>query len=96
MEKEQSSFIFDAIIIKEMESYSALCLDVDVASQANTIEEAKGKLSEAVSLYVESAIESNLPIIRPVPRDENPLLQHPQDVVAAFKVNVNINVATYV
>jgi predicted RNase H-like HicB family nuclease len=67
---ENPIFVFTGVIIKEDEGYSSLCLELDVASQGETIDEAKFNLVEAVNLYLESAIESNLPIIRPVPENE--------------------------
>jgi predicted RNase H-like HicB family nuclease len=67
---DKKMFVFTGIIIKEPEGFSSLCLEVDVASQGETIEEAKNNLLEAVTLYLESAIESNLVILRPVPEDE--------------------------
>jgi len=63
---DRTSFVFTGVLIKEDEGYSALCLELDVASQGETVEEAKKNIIEAVTLYLETAIESNLPIIRPV------------------------------
>ena len=37
--------------------YSVVCTDLDVASQGETIEEAKKNIKEAVELYLESAEE---------------------------------------
>lgn len=44
-----------AIIRKEDEGYVALCPEIDVASQGDTIEEAKANLKEAVELFFECA-----------------------------------------
>jgi len=68
-----SRFVFSGIIIKEDNGYSGLCPDVDVASDGDTIEEAKHNLMEAVNLYIDSALDNNIPILRPVPNDENPI-----------------------
>ena len=95
MEPEQSQLRFAALIMKEDGIFTALCLDVDVASQGATAEEAKRNLGEAVSLYVESAIESNLPIVRPVPREANPLNTCPHDVVETFTMNVDVHIDAY-
>ncbi len=46
---------FTAIIRKEDQGYCALCPEIDVASQGDTIEEAKGNLKEAVELFFECA-----------------------------------------
>jgi len=93
---DKSSLVFTGILIKEEEGYSALCLEVDVASQGETLEEAKKNLMEAVTLYLENAIESNLPIIRPVPEEENPLRVDPARVVEVFKINIDIQIKAYV
>lgn len=44
-----------AIIEREDGGYVALCPEVDVASQGNTIDEARRNLQEAVELFFESA-----------------------------------------
>ncbi len=44
-----------AILEREGNSYVALCPEVDVASQGDTIEEATNNLREAVELFFESA-----------------------------------------
>ena len=44
-----------AIIEREGVGYVALCPDLDVASQGDTIEDARKKLQEAVELLVEAA-----------------------------------------
>ena len=44
-----------AIITKEDDGYVSLCPEIDVASQGDTIEEAKRNLKEAVELFFECA-----------------------------------------
>lgn len=44
-----------AIIEREGNGYVALCPEVDVASQGDTVEEATNNLREAVELFFESA-----------------------------------------
>lgn len=88
-------FVFTGIIIKENEGYSSLCLELDVASQGETIEETKLKLMEAITLYIETAIESNLPLIRPVPERENPINTRPDDVMETFKMKIDLQVHAY-
>lgn len=51
---------FTAIIEKEEEAYVALCPELDVASQGNTIEEAKNNLQEAIELLLEHASKTEL------------------------------------
>jgi len=55
------------VVVQEEEGFSSLCLELDVASQGETIEQAGDMLLEAVTLYLETAVESNLPYLRPVP-----------------------------
>ena len=93
---ELSNFVFNSLVLRDDTGFSSLCLDVDVASQGVTADEAKQNLREAVILYIESAIESNLPVIRPVPLSENPSVARANDIVEVFKLNVNIEVNAYV
>jgi len=93
---ENSTFVFDAIIIKENDGYSSLCLNVDVASEGDTMKEAKMNLKEAVTLYLETSIENNLPIIRPVPEEENPATLRMNDIVEKFFMKVDLSVYIYV
>ncbi len=55
---------FTAIIEREDDVYVALCPELDVASQGNSIEEVKANLHEAIELFYECAskdeIESRL------------------------------------
>lgn len=68
-------FIFTGVVSKEHDGYTALCLELDVASQGATLATAKEALLEAVTLYLETAFENNLPYLRPVPEEANPLLR---------------------
>jgi len=43
------------IIDKEGSGYVALCPELDIASQGDTIEEARSNLQEAVELFFETA-----------------------------------------
>ncbi len=51
---------FTAIIEREHKGYVALCPELDVASQGDTIEEAHTNLREAVELFLETASESEI------------------------------------
>jgi len=51
---------FTAIIEKEDEAFVALCPELDVASQGDTVEEAKNNLQEAIELLLEHASKSEL------------------------------------
>jgi predicted RNase H-like HicB family nuclease len=44
-----------AIIEREKDGYVSLCPEVDIASQGNTIEEARENLREALELFFETA-----------------------------------------
>jgi predicted RNase H-like HicB family nuclease len=49
-----------AIVQREDEHFVALCPELDVASQGNTVEEAAENLKEAVELFLECACEEEL------------------------------------
>ena len=61
------------LIEKEGRLYSALCLELDVASQGRSVAEAKKKIAEAVQLYLEDVYaegdEKDF-IPRPAPLEE--------------------------
>lgn len=44
-----------AVIEREGSGYVSLCPELDIASQGNTIEEARANLTEAVELFFETA-----------------------------------------
>jgi predicted RNase H-like HicB family nuclease len=46
---------FTAIIQQEGDGYSALCPELDIASQGETVESAQANLLEAVELFFECA-----------------------------------------
>jgi predicted RNase H-like HicB family nuclease len=61
------------LIEKEGRLYSALCLELDVASQGRTLVEAKKNIIEAIELYLESVYEDGDEkdfIPRPAPIEE--------------------------
>jgi len=88
-------FIFTGIIIKESNRYIAFCPELDITTEGYNPQEAESNLLEAVSLYIESAIESNLPYLRPVPKEEDPRITNPLSVVRVFNVKVDIAVRAY-
>ena len=51
--RDDMSFKYNVIIEKEEEWYVAKCIDNNIASQGNTIEEALNNLKEAIELYYE-------------------------------------------
>jgi predicted RNase H-like HicB family nuclease len=46
---------FTAIIEREDDGYVALCPELDIASQGDTIESARANLQEALELFLETA-----------------------------------------
>lgn len=64
---------FHILIEKEDDLYSALCLELDVASQGETMPEVRRNIREAIELYLESVIEAGEEedfIPRPAPTEE--------------------------
>jgi predicted RNase H-like HicB family nuclease len=49
-----------AIIEREDDRYVALCPELDIASEGASIEEARGNLVEALTLFFETASESEV------------------------------------
>lgn len=92
MGNKERQFEFTAAIFKEGRVYVSLCLDLDVASQGRTLREAKTKLAEAVSLYLEGCFENNLPYLRPVPRQEDPRFTLSRDFVETFPLKIDFRV----
>jgi predicted RNase H-like HicB family nuclease len=50
-----NNYQFTAIIEKEEDMFVSLCPELDIASQGNTVEDAKTNLQEAVELFFETA-----------------------------------------
>ncbi|MCW3108434.1 MAG: hypothetical protein JWQ09_2940 [Segetibacter sp.] len=51
---------FTAIIEREDDGYVALCPELDIASQGDSIEEAKANLQEAIELFFEHASKGEM------------------------------------
>ncbi len=51
---------FNAIIEREGIGFTALCPELDIASQGETVEEARHNLAEAIELFFECASESEI------------------------------------
>lgn len=65
-----SDYIFHGIIERDGDVYCALCLELDIATEADTLEDAKKNLRDAVEGYIESVVsdgEEDEFIPRPVP-----------------------------
>ena len=65
-----------------------------VASEGETVLESKKNLIEAVNDYIEIAIENNLPIIRKVDDEDNPLITNPNEVVEQFVIKPDLQIET--
>ena len=51
---------FTALFTRENDGFVALCPEIDVASQGDSVEEAKKNLTEAVQLFFECASHSEV------------------------------------
>ena len=51
---------FTAIIEREDDGYVSLCPELDIASQGETVEEARRNLAEALELFFQHASESEI------------------------------------
>ena len=51
---------FTGVIEREGNGYVALCPELDIASQGNTVEEARHNLVEAIELFFETADPSEV------------------------------------
>ena len=51
---------FTGIIEREGDGYASLCPELDIASQGNTVEEARQNLMEAIELFLETADPSEV------------------------------------
>ena len=63
-----------ALLEREDDGYVALCPELDVASQGDTIEEARTNLKEAVELFLETA-----------PAEEIERRYHPEVFISRFE-----------
>lgn len=51
----KNKYQLTAVIEKEGDGYVALCPELDIASQGNSVEEAHANLKEALELFLEDA-----------------------------------------
>ncbi len=49
------NYQFTAVIERDGDGYAALCPELDVASQGDTVDQARSNLREAVELFLECA-----------------------------------------
>lgn len=91
----RSDLSLSCVLLKQPKGYTALCLDLDVASEGRFPAKAKRMLREAVELYLDSAIENNLPYLRPIPRAEDPRFAAPDCVTEPFTLRVDLAVRVH-
>ncbi len=92
---QANEFIFTGIIFKEADRYTSLCPELDVASEGGAADEASTNLLEAITLYLETAVEANLPYLRPIPPQEDPRMTSPESVVKIFNLRVDFQIRAY-
>lgn len=92
---QANEFVFTGIIITENKRYTSLCPELDVASEGETHQEASTNLLDAVTLYLETAIEANLPYLRPIPPDEDPRITSPESIIKIFNLKVGFQIKAY-
>jgi predicted RNase H-like HicB family nuclease len=92
MKNNQNHFEFTGVILREGRLFVSLCLELDVASQGRSPREARKMLAEAVSLYLETCFEDGVPHLRPVPKEEDPRVQEPANLVESFLLKVDFEV----
>ena len=56
----QKKHQFTAVIEREGNKYVALCPELDIASQGETVEEARKNLKEAIQLFFETASQQEI------------------------------------
>jgi predicted RNase H-like HicB family nuclease len=88
-------FVFTGIIWKEGGEYSALCPELDVASQGETVAEAKKNLLDAAALHLEGSFEDGLPYSRPVAASDDPRNSLPAESLEIFKFKVDVAIKAY-
>ncbi len=92
---QSNDFVFTGIILKDGKRYTSLCPELDVASEGDTSKEASTNLLEAVTLYLETSIEANLPYLRPIPPNEDPRIINPESVIKTFRLKVDFKIKAY-
>jgi len=92
MKNDQNHSEFTGAIFREGRHFVSLCLELDVASQGRNAKEARRMLAEAVSLYLETCFEDGVPHLRPVPKEEDPRIANPANLVEMFPLKVDFEV----
>lgn len=88
-------FVFTGVVWQDGDEFSALCPELDVASQGTTAAKARKNLLEAATLHLEGAFEDGLPYMRPVPPAEDPRNILPAESLDVFKFKVDVAIRAY-
>ena len=91
----RSDLSFACVLLKQPKGYTALCPDLDVASEGATPGKAKRMLQEAIELHLDSAFENNLPYLRPVPPDQDPRRVSPASIVESYIIRADLSVRVH-
>lgn len=89
-------FTFTGVIVREKESYAALCPELDIASEGLSPEEAKSMLLEAATLHLHGAIEDGVPFLSPIPVSEDPRNTSVEKIVETFYFTVDVDIRAHV
>jgi predicted RNase H-like HicB family nuclease len=54
---KKKKLVLHNLIFKEGKSYTAICLELNVASQGKTVKQASANLQEAVELFLDTVLE---------------------------------------
>lgn len=95
MGENHNHFEFTGAIFREGKYLVSLCLDLDVASQGRTARQAKKMLAEAVTLYLETCFENGIPYLRPIPKEEDPRIRAPENLLEIFPLKVDFKVYAF-
>jgi len=90
-QEDESYSILNGVITQEDNIYCSLCLELDVASEGKSIDEAKSNLRDAIKGYLETAMAEQIPVYRPVPTAENPVLNG-EKVIECFKIQTSYEI----
>ena len=91
----RNALTFTGLVVQEGEGFYALCPELDVASQGTSPAEAETMLREAVTGYLESCFESNLPYLRPVSEKDDPRRAESSSVMSTFRLRVDLAVKVH-
>jgi predicted RNase H-like HicB family nuclease len=88
-------FVFTGIIWKDEHGFSAVCPELNNASQGDSTREARNMLLEAASLHLEGTFEGGLPYLRPIPPEEDPRSMMPAKSLEVFRFKVDVAVRAH-